>query len=370
MSPSCKKTIPNAVKDTTKPAWQMIAPFNGYGANFYSSTCINDSLLVVANGNVYIMANINGGNFNNFFSYFLANTDVNYQAYASPVFSGSFCSFFSNNTLNVMHIPIYNQLSTYTYIPQFTPGIFSCFQQSTSPPNNCFPAGAYPVNSGHFMITPVEGNSQTVRFDLIRLDSAQLSSQLLINGNVVVKRINLNAAPGTIGFAENSYYCASFFHKFFVNYGGQFFRIDTLGNVKAFGYNPISTNVSINFSLHNMFLYGNALFIKSGGVFYYSTDEGENWQLFNSFSGINIAILIFRNVGDKLYATNPGGNQIWRVGFNGRNLNFSEINNDGVLDYSMITSITKGSRYYFVTTYNGVYYRDSSYVDQLKSPIR
>ncbi|RWZ86663.1 MAG: hypothetical protein EO766_13860 [Hydrotalea sp. AMD] len=64
-----QKTINTVVKDTTKPAWQMIAPFNGYGANFYASNCINDSLLVVATGNVYIMATINRGNFNNFFSF-------------------------------------------------------------------------------------------------------------------------------------------------------------------------------------------------------------------------------------------------------------------------------------------------------------
>ncbi|GHT57213.1 hypothetical protein FACS18945_0930 [Bacteroidia bacterium] len=227
------------------------------------------------------------------------------------------------------------------------------------------------MNSGHYIITPVEGDYQTVRFDLISFDSAQLSSQMLINGNVVVKQINIHAALGTVGFAGNGYYCATFFHKFFVDYGGQFFRIDTLGNVKAFGYNPIIPNINKNFALYNTFEYGHALFINSGSVFYYSTGEGENWQLFNDFSGIlGFPQLIFRNMGDKIYATYSIGNQIWRIGFNGRDVNLSELNKDGIQDYSMITFISRGGRYYFITTYNGVYYRDSSYVNQLKSPIR
>jgi hypothetical protein len=110
--------------------------------------------------------------------------------------------------------------------------------------------------------------------------------------------------------------------------------------------------------------------VNSGGIFFSSVDQGETWTVFNDFSGTNAAYAIFRNVGNDLYATIADvESQVWKVALSGKNLNFSELNNDG-LETNLITSITPCGKYIFITTASGVFYRDKTLFDQLKTPIR
>jgi hypothetical protein len=120
-----------------------------------------------------------------------------------------------------------------------------------------------------------------------------------------------------------------------------------------------------------MFSIGNNLFINSYGNNFYSTDKGETWQQFNTISNYPNALryIIFRTIDDKLYATMMGSNKLIIVGMNGNKFYLNELNYTGIPDNSRITSLTRAGKYFFVTTYNGVYYRDTAYVNQLKTPI-
>jgi len=366
---SCTKTITKTVIDTLKTAWQPVAGFTSYGSSPLSSASIGDSVLVVASNYNYITLVVNKNGFTNFFGNNLIGTSLNAPAYICPYVNNDLCAYTTSTSLNVMSVPIYSQYSSFSYTPVYTPGLTSVFQQTCSYPEDTYPSSGYPVIRNKYILTPVEEDANMrVRFDLLSFDSSQILSYWGFGGVPTVKSIYLTPAVGTIGFSWNGYFCASFFGKFFVEYGSQFFRIDTLGNVKQFGYTP--AKYSKNYGIYNMFTYGNTLFVNSGGVFFSSDDQGETWKVFNDFTNTNVGLLIFRNVGSKLYATAIDLDaQLFKVAFTGNNLNFSELNNDG-LQYYRITSITQCGRYDFITTSSGVFYRDTAYFDQLKSPVR
>lgn len=368
---ACTKTVTKTVTDTLKKAWQPLTLFNLGAGPFLAGASIGDSVLVVATNTEFTTVAANTNRFNYTFSTFLIGTTWNTPAFISPYLSKDLCAYATATSLNVMSIPVYSQYSSFSYTPVYTPGMYSAFQQSCNYPSQCYPTSSYPVIRNKYLLTPVEAIytiPQKTRFDLLSFDSSQILSRWGMGGSPTVKSIFLQPAPGTIGFSLSSYFCASFYNKFFVYYGGQFFRIDTLGNIKQFGYSPAP--YSNNFGVFNMFTMGNTLFINSGGVFFSSTDQGESWTIFNDFSNANIGWLIFRNVGNKLYATiGDVETQLFKVAISGKNLNLSEINNDG-LQNSVITSITQCGRYDFITTATGVFYRDTAYVDQLKTPIR
>ena len=223
-----------------------------------------------------------------------------------------------------------------------------------------------------YALVPVEtvGDGHTqVRFDLVSFDSAKvLGTRFLGPDTPVAKSIVVTAASGTIGFTGGGYFCAAYYDKFFVYYSGQFFRIDTAGNVKAFGYTPASYQQ--NRGVANMFTAGTNLYANSGGIIFVSTDQGETWSLFNDFSQTNASGVAYRNVGTDLYATFGGlQSQIWKVVIAGNTFHFSELNTDG-LGSNLLTSITRCGKYVFVTTPTGVFYRDSLYFNQLAKPIR
>ncbi len=281
----------------------------------------------------------------------------------------SLCSYGTATGLYVKSDPIYSQYSTLIYTPAFTPGTYNEFQQQAIYPTIASPAAPYPVIRGRYLVTPVETvgtSNQQVRFDLISFDSAQVLSPNGFGDTPHLKQLILDAAPGTIGFTSGNYFCATYYDKFFVTFGGQFFRIDTAGNAKAFGYFPVT--YSRNYGIGNMFTYGNTLYINSGGVIVGSTDQGETWTLVNDFSQTSASGVVFRNVGDGLYATAPDlDSQLWKVVISGNNFTFSELVNDG-LQYNLITSLTRCGGYVFATSASGIFYRDTADFNQLKTP--
>jgi hypothetical protein len=374
---ACKKTVTQIVQsapNNTNNTWQSLDAVNLIGANFYNSGCFNDSLFTLANGTCYFTMNVGKNGFSNAFFLTLLNVNDNLQATSAINFYNNYCIYYAtNNTINILHIPYNNQFSQFIYVPNYTPGLNSIFSQLYYSPDQCFPVGSYPLNSGHYMLSPVEtADYNTVRFDLVNLDTSFIGSPgLPTHPNMSsVKMVSVSPAAGTLP-ATSFYYCATFFNKFFVNFNSQLYRIDTLGNVKAFGYNPVTPTVANNFRFYNMFSIGNNLFINSYGNIFYSTDKGETWQQFNTISNYPNALsyIIFGTIDDKLYATMMGSNKLFIVGMNGNNFYLNELNNTGIPDNSRITSLTRVGKYFFVTTYNGVYYRDTAYVNQLKTPI-
>jgi hypothetical protein len=179
---------------------------------------------------------------------------------------------------------------------------------------------------------------------------------------LAAKPLTLDLAPSTLGFALGTYFSEAYFGKFFLYLSQQFYRIDTSGNVKAFGFSPVP-GVE-NGRVTQMFTLDNLLFAGGSEKLFVSTDQGETWSKFRDVLGTNFAILTYFNVGSELYATYQA--QIWRVTLSGQNLNYQELDNDG-LQGNQITSINKIGKFVFITTLSGLYYRQLS---DLNTPMK
>lgn len=368
IAPSCKKTVTKTVTDTVRHAWQPVPLYNSYGSPALSAYNLGDSVLVVAGNSNLVQIPVK--TFNNLFGYFLPGTSLVQPAYEPVYVDAAGIAFTSATTLYVTSNPPHTQFNLLSYTPTYTPSEYSRFAQAGSFATQSWPATSYPLVRDRYVLTPVETIGGTpgkqVRFDLVSWDSAKLLTGF--GDTPHVKQLTVNAEPSTIGFFQSGYFCAAYYDKFFVFYGGQFFRIDTAGNIKAFGYTPVPYSKS--FGIGNMFTVGNTLFVNSGGIMWSSTDQGESWKLFNDFSGTTAGLVVFRNVGKDLYATlDDLDMQIWKVVIEGNQLNFSELNNDG-LQSNLLTSLTRCGPYIFATTYTGIFYRDTALFNQLKTPIR
>lgn len=143
--------------------------------------------------------------------------------------------------------------------------------------------------------------------------------------------------------------------SFFLSFYNQFFRIDTLGNVKAFGHAPVPEERDE--AVFQMFRLENNLFAVGSRTLFISRDEGENWSVYAGASGARATWLSYFNVGNEVYAAI--NSQIWRVILSGNNFFFKELDNDG-LETNHITSVNKAGKYAFVTTLSGLYYRDTA----------
>lgn len=373
---ACKKTVTKEVivTDTVQHAWKQITNYNMYANTLFNSANIGDTQLVVAGNTSYILcASLNGSGTNYLMGYPYIGTSLFKPATSTPYINKDLCAYRADTALYIMAVPVVNSYAYITYKPRYTAGYYSAFVPAEQYPSLTYPTSVYPVIGNKYLLTPVEfsGNGNTqVHFDLLSFDYKQ---SLSINGFLdtpAVKRITVTSDPSTIGFYSSGYFCASFYNKFFVYYGGQFFRVDTTGNVKTFGYMPASGTSA--YGVYNMFTANNMLFVKSGAILFYSQDQGESWQVFNDYSsmGSTVGMLVFRNVGTKLYATIADqDSQLWKVTFTDRVINFAEINNDG-LENNIVTSITQCGRYDFITTATGIFSRDTALVDQLKQPIR
>ena len=368
---SCKKTVTRTITDKVRHAWQPLPLFNIDGIPALSSFNVGDTELVIAGNTTIAMLPVNRPTFNYMYSFFLLGTSLVTPSYEAPFLNSAAAAYTTGTSLYVTSVPAHSQYSLLTYTPVFTPGTYSQFQQQCVYPSQSSPATDYPIIRNKYLLTPVEtvgNNFKQTRFDLLSFDSAKVLAPSGFGDTLAVKSIIVDASPGTLGFTLSNYFCASYYGKFFVAYGGQFLRIDTLGNVKNFGYTPTPNNVT--HGIANMFRFGNTLYVNAGGVIYGSTDQGENWAVVNDFSNGPSAGVVYRNVGKDLYATEADlESQIWKIVINGREFSFSEINNDG-LENNVLTSLTRCGRYVFVTTPTGVFYRDSTYFNQLKTPVR
>jgi hypothetical protein len=372
VSPSCKKTVTHTIIDTVQTAWQPLPLYNGTALAALSSYNLADTTLLIGGSFGYTLVPVNSQPFNNLFTYPLPGTSITAPVQEAPFLNASLCAYTTATSFYVYSVPPHNQYSSVSYTPTYTPGAYSRFQEYHPYPTLSSPAASFPVIRNKYALVPVEtvGNSNTqARFDLVSFDSAKvLGTGFLGPDTAVAKSIVVTVAPGTIGFTGGGYYCASYYDKFFVYYSGQFFRIDTTGNVKVFGYTPAPYQQ--NYSIANMFTVGNNLYANSGGIIFVSADRGETWSLFNDFSQTNAGRVVYRNVGNDLYATYGGLQaQIWKVVIAGNTFHFSELNTDG-LGSNLLTSITRCGKYVFVTTPTGVFYRDSLYFNQLAKPIR
>lgn len=370
---SCKKSVETKiVTDTVRHAWQQLPIYNSNGMAALSSYNLADTTLVIGGNFGITLVPVNHQPFNNFFTYLLPGTSLTMPVQAAPFINSRLVSYATATSYGVYSLAPANQFSSMLYTPDSTPGAYFRFQQANTFGWNGSPSEAYPVIANKYAIMPVEtigtSNTQT-RFDLVRFDSAKmLNSYPGPADPPVVRHITVSSAPGTPGFFLSNYFCATYYNKFFVEYGGQFFRIDTTGNVKAFGYTPAP--YPNNYGVGNMFTVGNTLYVKSGGIIFSSTDQGESWSVVGDFSQSFPGGLVFRNVGNGLYATLATlDSQLWKVVVNGNKFSFSELNTDG-LEFNLVSSITKCGKYVFATTPTGVYYRDTLYFDQLKTPIR
>jgi hypothetical protein len=246
--------------------------------------------------------------------------------------------------------PGYN-MGSFTFIPTYTTG--NSLKGFRTP---FFPQSGYPIINSKYILAPTELDfiQQKAYCSLIEVNysSTPFPNQLSF---VSSKTITLTPAPSTLGFYDGGYFSAAYYNKFFLSLNNQFYKIDTAGNVKAFGESPVPEQRAETVS--QMFQWGNKLFAVSARKFFVSEDTGENWTIFFDAAGTSYTSATYFNVGNELYATIQS--QIWRVTLSGNSLQFTELDNDG-LQTNKITSVNKAGKYAFVTTLAGLYYRDTA----------
>ncbi|MCU0355579.1 MAG: hypothetical protein MUD08_17850 [Cytophagales bacterium] len=144
-------------------------------------------------------------------------------------------------------------------------------------------------------------------------------------------------------------------NKFFITYDDDTFRVDTTGNIKSFGA-PM-------YSVNSYFTLNNVLFaINPNGRFYTSTDQGETFNLFTATNESLWGFFNFETIGQEVFGyTND---EIFEMKLNGNTLSWQALENAG-LERSRITSIAKCGNRAWVTTLNGVFYKDW---DKFKTP--
>jgi hypothetical protein len=346
---SCQKeTIIKEVPITH--SWSLDSNFMGIDKILLTSVPMNDSMIAVASN--YQIAYVNVKHLG--YTYRIGIPDKSYYSALVPptISKGMTVSVSDPNKLIVFA----------TYMPVFQSGIpvsFSPTYSSSTTSGKALPRGSL-FNSGcsiindKYILAPFESdwNNGKATFSLIKVSQKGWNTIIESTKNITVSST----------FYGGNDFSATFFGKFFYTYYRQFFRVDTLGNVKSFGSSPMQTTLSDNVS--QMFTLNSYLFAVAGGSFFVSNDQGENWSLFyQSVAGDMYSWCNFYNVGKDVYATYLS--QVWKVTLSGESLKYQELDNDG-LQGSQITSINKCGKYAFVTTLSGLYYRDTTKFNTFK----
>ncbi|MCC3160678.1 hypothetical protein LJ737_25805 [Hymenobacter sp. 15J16-1T3B] len=342
------------IKVVTEPArarsWTLDSSLTSYNRILLTSARQDDSTLVVASNTALwyvrprgLNRGINGA--------FLQGIPTYGYLVAPTITPAVGTILYDANRLGIFLTasPISN-FGRFTYAPTY----------STDPnTNKAFPLpiqgnSGYPVVDGRYVLAPTEGNSYWQLGSVLRVgpiagfrpgESLELKNTRLFT---------LTPAPAGARFVQAGYFAAAYHHKFFVSMGGQFFRVDTTGRVKAFGYSPVpGTNAYVT----QMFTLQNRLFAVGNSTLFVSDDQGETWAPLLNLSGTNLGLLTFHNVGAALYATFQA--QLWRVTLSANSLVLKELDNDG-LATNQITSVNTCGKYAFVTTLAGFYYRDTA----------
>ncbi len=347
----CKKTVTNTQLVPTPIIHSWLADSSLFGSQkiILSSTKIDDSTLSIFTKQnvVYINVNsLNGSTNGSFLS-------GGYYGNLIPPSLSDKIGVYPTDSNHLYIFSIKSPNSNYGAV------IFTPQYSNSSTSIKGFPlaisGGGYSIINNKYVLAPTEIDytSKIATCYLIQIDS----SQGIINSTQLSasRKIYLTPPSSTIGFEFGGYISFSYFNKFFLNLSNQFFRVDTLGNVKAFGYSPVSTSFG---GVSKMFSYNNYLFAQTNSDLLVSTDFGETWSLYLSLPpGSPYLSLTYQNVGNELYAYFMS--QLWKVTMSGNSLTYTELDNDG-LKTNQITSINKVGKYSFVSTLSGLYYRDTA----------
>ena len=351
---SCKKeTIIKEVPITH--SWSLDSNIYGIDKILLTSLPLNDSLIAVASN--YRITYVNAKRLG-----YTESIGIEGKSYYSSLAPPSISKTFTVSVTNPNRLVVFS-----TFYPTFQGGVPISFSptysnsptsQKTLPVGSLFYSGC-PIVNDKYVLAPFETDwtGSKATFSLIKVGKMGLTTAI-----VSTKNITAEAAPTTF-FSGGVDFSASFFGKFFYTYNTQFFRIDTLGNVKSFGWSPMLT--ALSGSVNQMFTLNNYLFALAGEcTFFVSQDQGENWSVFyQCVAGDSYSGLTYYNVGKDVYATYRS--QLCKVTLSGETLKFQELDNDG-LQGSQITSINKCGKYAFVTTLSGLYYRDTTKFNTLK----
>lgn len=357
---SCKKEKIERIEVPVTHSWLLDSSLFGYNKFLVNSFPLNDSVLAVANRTNIWYVNAN-------------KLNQSIDGLFIPGITNLYSNFFAPSMTAAISAAIVDpgKLNIFTTINPASPFGIASFSPEYSAsasslkglpfPSSVFNSG-YPIIRSKYILAPTEVDFQAKKAyaSIIKVDTTpvfpgQPGVKVAASNNLV-----LDPAPSTLGFNDGGYFSASYFDKFFLTYYNQFYRIDTLGNIKAFGYSPIGGQAA---PVLNMFRLNNYLFALGNGKFFVSQDEGETWSLFLDASTSLYGGLNYINVGNNLYGIRNA--QLWKVTMTGNTLTFSELDNDG-LETNQITSINKTGKYVFVTTLSGLFYRDSTTFNTLK----
>jgi len=319
-----------------------------------TSVPMNDSLIAVASNYQITYVNVKNMNYTN-------SILIEGKSYYSGLVPPSITKSITVSVSDPDKLVVFS-----TYMPVFQSGVPISFSptysnsttsQKTLPQGSLYNSGC-PIVNDKYILVPFETDWSTSKatFSLIKVNNTGLNASI-----VSTKNITAEAAPTTY-FGPGNNFSASFFGKFFYTYNSQFFRVDTLGNVKSFGWSPMLYGLSS--SVTQMFMLNNYLFALAGGTFFVSHDQGESWSVYyQSVAGETYAWYNYLNVGKDVYATYQS--RILKVSLSGESLKYQELDNDG-LQGSQITSINKCGKFAFVTTLSGLYYRDTTKFNSFK----
>ncbi|MDE3145203.1 MAG: hypothetical protein KGL19_13680 [Bacteroidota bacterium] len=345
---SCKKIVTEIKQVPITHSWLSDSSLFDYNKIILSSVQVDDTTLAVFNK--VIMTSINSKHLNGSI-YNGAILGCNYGSLLPLSLSKRIGVFPTDSN----HLRVFA-----TTNPNWNYGgfIFSPTYSNSALSIKGFPlateGGGYSIVNDKYILAPseIDFTKEIAKCNLIRVDSSNGIAGSVQFGSS--KDIYLTPASSTMRFSTGNYYSFSFFNKFFLTLSDQFYRIDTLGNIKAFGYGALPIP---NSRVTQMFSIGNYLFAITFSDILISTDFGETWSVFKSSPGYQFIILTYQNVGNDLYAYYLS--QIWKVTLSGNTLNYTELDNDG-LQSNQITGVNKVGSYAFVSTLSGLYYRDTT----------
>ncbi|RYY54447.1 MAG: hypothetical protein EOO09_14220 [Chitinophagaceae bacterium] len=349
---SCKKTTLVSVGEIApKPSWLLDSSVSGQAKILTNSVRVNDTILAVSGGNTITW--LRAGKFNQPVTSAWFNSRDTYGQF--PRLSmDSLISVFPSATgrLEIINTaaPI-DPRNRVTYIAPFSQENDAVKAYPGTQPG----LRSYPVIRSRYVLAPFEINyarrKSSAVLIKVRMQSGQFAGQLYTEDS---KAVGFGVTNASRVLTEGAYFSDTWFDKFFVSFGNQFYRVDTLGNVKAFGTSI--DGVTESPAPRTMFLLGGQLFAMVNGRFFVSSDQGENWKLFVNTGSSVSGTLTYQNVGNELYAFRES--QVWHVTLQGASINFEELDMDG-LQTNTITSITQVGGYTYITTLAGLYYRDS-----------
>ncbi|RYY57173.1 MAG: hypothetical protein EOO05_18260 [Chitinophagaceae bacterium] len=350
---SCKKETTIIREVAPVRSWSVDSSFKGFDRIMLTSRTLNDSVIALVTGNKIMF--LNADNPGNSRPSVIYNQQGTYGYLTAPSLGqGIGVTLLDANNLKVFSIfnPV-NEFGIFTYSPSYSNAANS--QKAFPVPG--YPNAGYPIIRSRYILAPTEIDYEGDKayFGLLEVEASNVPFENSVK-LISTRNLTLAPSPSTIGFSDGVYYSASFFDKFFVQFRNQFYRVDTLGNVKSFGYGPAA--VPSNPQIREMFRMGDVLFAVGLDKFLVSMDQGENWTLFSQFGDLSpFALMTYVNVGDELYGI--FASQVARIYLEGNNLRLQELDMDG-LEGSQITSINKAGKFTYVTTLSGLYFRETS----------